>query len=75
MSVTANNDFVCVCAKCGRETYGVSRIVFIAGYGSKYDLETHTVTLCGACFDEALNAVYERVPVGAVEVQEKTIIS
>ena len=64
---------MCRCAVCGRETYAVSRIEFRAGYGSAHDLETHTVTLCGPCFDKALNAVHERVPVCAVEVQERKI--
>lgn len=68
--MTANNDFICRCAVCGSETYAVSRIEFRAGYGSAHDLETHTVILCGPCFDEALSVVYEQVPVGAVEVRD-----
>lgn len=69
----ANLNFMCRCARCGRETYGISEVIFRAGYGSAHDLEEHTVMLCGACFDEALNAVYERVPVSAVEVQEQNL--
>ena len=65
----SNEDFICTCALCGRETYAVSFVEFRAGYGSKHDTETHTVILCGDCFDAALNDVYNRLPVGVVEVK------
>jgi hypothetical protein len=67
------DSYLCTCARCGRETYAVSRIEFRAGYGSKHDLETHSVILCGDCFDAVLDEVYRRLPVGAVEVWEQQI--
>ena len=73
MTDTANTDFICTCARCGRETYAVSRIEFRAGYGSKHDMEIHSVMLCGDCFDAVLDEVYKRLPVGVVEVREQQI--
>lgn len=66
--IDRNDGFTQKCALCGAEDYTLSEIIFRAGYGSKYDGETHTIRLCGECFDFALDAAYIRVLVARVEV-------
>lgn len=49
-----------VCAVCGKDDgfgYANSTLTLTAGYGSKNDLESITIHICGECCDKAFEKI------------------
>lgn len=53
----SNDDFVHRCELCGNDDLVLSEVILKANYGSRHDMTTLRIRVCGDCMDKIIGAV------------------